>query len=455
MISSSDQFRILSATAILGYGFPETSFQNGLRKNPHLIAADAGSTDPGPYYLGAGKSFTSRAGVKRDLRLMIREGVRRGIPVVIGSAGGSGARPHVDWCEAIIREIAREENLRFTLGVIYTDVPKTLVRRALKRKAVKPLACVPPLTEEALVATTHLVAQVGVQPFIRALDQKCDVILCGRSYDPAVFAALPIRLGYDPGLALHLGKILECAAIAATPGSGADCAFGTLKKDSFILEALSKQRRFTPQSTAAHTLYEKSDPYHLPGPGGELDLTGCSFTDMGGGRVEVRGSRFVPSRKHWVKMEGARPVGFRSVSIAGVRDPILIRQIGPVLEAVQRQVKTLLRRERLSGRVLFHVYGRDGVMGPMEPVKQTKSHELCLLIEAIAETEEAAETLLSLTRSTLLHYGYPGRIATAGNLAFPFSPSDLKMGIVYEFSVYHLIELDEQRLFPVVIRKLP
>jgi hypothetical protein len=49
-----DEIRILSPTAILGYGFPESSFQAGLARKPHLIAVDAGSTDPGPYYLGAG-----------------------------------------------------------------------------------------------------------------------------------------------------------------------------------------------------------------------------------------------------------------------------------------------------------------------------------------------------------------------------------------------------------------
>ena len=40
----------------------------------------------------------------------------------------------------------------------------------------------------------------------------------------------------------------------------------------------------------------------------------------------------------------------------------------------------------------------------------------------------------------MLHYGYEGRIATAGNLAFPFSPSDIKVGAIYTFSVYHLLE---------------
>lgn len=127
-------FKILSTTAILGYGFPESSFRKGMSQKPDLIAADAGSTDPGPYYLGAGKSFTNRSAVKRDLRLMIKAGVENNIPVVIGTAGGSGARPHVEWCLDIVREIAREENLHFKLGIAYGDVDKETVKKALKEK---------------------------------------------------------------------------------------------------------------------------------------------------------------------------------------------------------------------------------------------------------------------------------------------------------------------------------
>jgi len=88
-------YRVLSPTAILGYGFPEASFYNGMQKKPHLIAVDAGSTDPGPYYLGAGKSFTARAAVKRDLTYMLRAAVEQSIPLIVGTAGGSGARAHV------------------------------------------------------------------------------------------------------------------------------------------------------------------------------------------------------------------------------------------------------------------------------------------------------------------------------------------------------------------------
>ena len=90
-----EEMRILSPTAILGYGFPEESFREGMKKKPHIIAVDAGSTDPGPYYLGAGVSFTDRNAVKRDLAIMIPEGLKAGIPVIIGTAGGSGAKPQL------------------------------------------------------------------------------------------------------------------------------------------------------------------------------------------------------------------------------------------------------------------------------------------------------------------------------------------------------------------------
>jgi hypothetical protein len=288
---------------------------------------------------------------------------------------------------------------------------------------------------------------------MKAFENVCQVILAGRGYDPANFAALPIMRGYDAGLAIHLGKILECGAIAATPGSGADCAFGTLTNESFILESLSRDRIFTRESAAAHTLYEKSDPYCLPGPGGILHLEKCSFSELGDGRVEVRGSRYEKTMPYRVKLEGARKAGFRSLSIAGSRDPIFIAKIDEILQTVRSQV-TMMMHDAVRGSIIFHVYGKDAVMGPNEPLKQNHAHELGIVIEAVAPTPEDADTLLSVTRSTLLHYGYPGRISTAGNLAFPFSPSDIAAGDVYEFSVYHLMEIERPDAFPLEIVEL-
>ena len=42
------EMRILSTCGLLGYGFPDASFNKGLERNPDVIAVDAGSTDAGP-----------------------------------------------------------------------------------------------------------------------------------------------------------------------------------------------------------------------------------------------------------------------------------------------------------------------------------------------------------------------------------------------------------------------
>ena len=150
---------------------------------PDVLAVDAGSTDPGPYYLGAGVSFTDRAAVLRDLRPLLRAVKERGIPLLIGTAGGAGAAVHLAWCEEILREAARAEEVEVVLATIPADVPKETVRRKLHRGLIRPLGPVAQLTEEELEATTAVVAQMGIQPFLRALEGGAKVVLAGRAYD--------------------------------------------------------------------------------------------------------------------------------------------------------------------------------------------------------------------------------------------------------------------------------
>ena len=454
-----DEMVILSPTAILGYGFPESSFNEGLRRKPDVIAVDAGSTDPGPYYLGSGLSFTDRAAVKRDLALMIPAGLERKIPVIIGSAGGSGADSHLRWTLDIVEEIAREKGLDFKLAVISSEISHEEVKKNLAAGRIQPLKPAPPLTEELIEQSTSIVAQMGVEPFIKALEMRAEVIVAGRAYDPAVFACLAVKNGFDSGLAIHMGKILECAAIAATPGSGSDCMLGTLRRDSFILEPLSPERKCTTLSVAAHTLYEKSNPFILPGPGGVLDLNQTTFTQTSDKAVEVRGSRFIPSQpgQYSLKLEAARPVGFRTVSFAATADPVMISQIGDITEAVRAKVRSNFKDLADSGFFLdFKIYGQKGVMGLFKNLPAPENSapaELSLIIEAVARSQEEANTICGFARSTLLHFGYQGRKSTAGNLAFPFSPSDFKAGAVYEFSLYHLMEVDDPAAcFPVNLK---
>jgi len=369
------------------------------------------------------------------------------VPCIIGTAGGCGAREHVEWNESIIREIARSKGYSFRMAVIHADVSGEDAARALRLGKLHPLHPAPEIDEEEIAKSIRIVAQMGAEPVIKALGMDCRVILCGRCYDPIPFAAPALKRGFDPGLAVHMGKILECASIAATPGSGSDCVMGSLYEDCFELESLNPQRQFTAVSTAAHTLYEKTDPYRLPGPGGTLDLMETRFEGLEGGRVRVSGTGFIASDPYTVKLEGVKSAGFRTISIAGIRDPILIDGIDSVLDSVTKQVRG---DTGFTGALLFHVYGKDGVMGALEPERTRASHELGLVMEVIAPDQEEANTVCSFFRSTLLHYGYPGRISTAGNLALLYSPSDISCGQVYEFNIYHLMEVDDPKsLFPI------
>lgn len=450
-----DEFRVLSTTAILGYGFPIASFEAGMARKPHLIAVDAGSTDPGPYYLGAGVSFTDRDAVKRDLELMLKAGVPQGIPIVIGTAGGSGGDSHLEWNRQIILEIAREQKLRFKMAVIHAQIEKSSIESALDAGWVKPLSPAPELGRDALEDTVSIVAQMGIEPIIKALDAGAQVVLAGRCYDPAVFAASAVRAGFDQGLAVHMGKILECASIAATPGSGSDCMFGYLRKDHFDLEPLNPARKCTTLSVAAHTLYEKTDPYILPGPGGYLDLRETRFEQVTDSIARVSGSKYVKSKRYTIKLEGVRKIGCRTVSIAGARDPVLIEQIDEIIAGVKERVQDNFRDRGIKYDLLFTIYGRDGVMGSLEPIRQAEGHEIGIIIEAVSDTQAHADTICAAARSTMLHFGYAGRRATAGNLAFPYSPSDFHAGDVYVFSIYHIMEVDDPcQPFPMDIEEV-
>jgi hypothetical protein len=339
------------------------------------------------------------------------------------------------------------------MAVIYADVAKGVVLDALHQGRIQPLYPAPEINADDVNLSVRIVAQMGAEPVIRALKEGCQVVLCGRCYDPVPFAAPALKKGFNPGLALHMGKILECAAIAASPGSGRDCVMGFLYDNYFELEALNDERHFTRMSTAAHTMYEKSDPYNLPGPGGSLDLTNTIFESLEGGCARVSGTRFNPVLPYTVKLEGVRLAGFRTISIGGVRDPILISTIDSVLDEIRKQV---MENVGSGANILFHIYGKNGVMGALEPEKTRTSHELGIVVEVVAGNQDLADAVCANVRSVLLHYGYQGRIATAGNLAFPYSPSDIPCGEVYEFNIYHLMAVEDPvSLFPMRVCEVP
>ncbi len=438
---------VLTPTGTLGYGFGAEALEGGMRLKPDVIAVDAGSTDPGTHYLGSGEPLVSRFSMKRELSDLLRVSRNAGIPLVVGSAGGSGCRRHVDWTVEIVREIAREQGLSFKLAWIYADVPTERVKAALSRGEIKDFEAGFALTEEMLDETIALVAQMGHEPIAEALDGGADVVIGGRSCDDSAIAAFPIARGADPGLAMHMGKILECGAFSAEP-FGMDVMVGIVRDDHFLLEPGSAGRRASVTSVAAHTLYEREDPFLQPGPGHSMDLTQCRFEQVSDRRVKVSGSRFIKSDEYWVKLEGVRRAGFRSISIAGIRCPTMIARIDEILGDVQNEALRYFASNEFE--IGFRVYGRDGVMGKLEPQRTITSHELGLVIDVVAPDQEFAHAVAHHVSGNLLHYHFPGQFNTSGNVAFPYSPSEIDAGPNYRFSAYHLMRLSSPlELFPI------
>lgn len=453
--TAPDEVRILSH-GMLGYGFPVSSVEEAIRRGIDLIAVDAGSTDPGPYYLGSGNPFVSKAMVVRDLDLLLGAQARTGAPIVIGSAGGAGTNSQVDFVLDALKAALKVRGETKKVAVIRSELAKETVAKALNEKRIVTFETEQELTLADIDAAEHIVAQIGPEPIMAALDAGPDIVVSGRAWDVANVAALPIKLGFPRGLALHLGKILECGGQAALPVEGSDLLMGRIFHDRFVVESPQGHKACTVESISAHTLYEKANPVRLPGPGGLVDLTAASFEQIDPVRVAVCGSHFQKADTYTVKLEGARRVGYRHIAIGGIRDPRMVGQIDRIqtdLRArLEQNLEPGIRRDQYT--LTFRRYGLDGVMGSLEPIK-TPAHELGILIDAVGETPAIAETVCAMARSLMLHWGYEGRIATAGNVAFPFSPADIPAGEVFEFNIYHLMEIDDPvAMFPYEMQEI-
>ncbi len=446
--------RLVGASGQLGYGVPTPAFDAALARTPDLIGADMGSIDIGPTYLGKGEMATAPAATRRDLRKLLHGARKLDIPLVIGSAGSAGAAPHLDATLAIVREIAHADGLHFRLGVMRADLSRTMLTEAVRAGKLRGIDDMPALTEEEVTEAAEIVGQMGMGPFRRALAEDVDVIIAGRACDTAIFASLPTMLDFPTGLAVHMAKIIECASLCCLPG-GRDSILAELDDEGFVLESMNPQRRATPVSVAAHSLYEQADPFTVYEPEGRLDLTFARYDAVDDRRTRVSGARWEVSADPCVKIEGARQIGERAVLLAGAADPRFIEHHRDILAAVSDVVRDLVCEDSPQDYTLrFRVYGVDGVRMAAPP-SETPPGEVFVMGECIAPTRERASEVVRTCKQYLLHHGYPGRLSTAGNLAFPFTPPEVSLGPAYRFNVYHLLHTpDPDALFPLEVETL-
>ncbi|GAB5593943.1 hypothetical protein Unana1_08843 [Umbelopsis nana] len=442
-----DSIKIVTPIGMLGYGYSKALLFKGLKMGAQAIIVDSGSTDSGPQKLALGETTCPRESYVRDLIPILDACWHHRVKVLIGSAGGDGSNAHVDLFVDIINEYSTEKQYKFNVVKIYSEIEKDVVRGALEHDKISPCGAAPALDLSEVTEATRIVAQMGMEPFVEAIKENpgYDIIIAGRAYDPSPYAAFCYANGFtDLGVVYHMGKIMECGAMCSLPKSKE--ALATIWKDKFEITPLDPASRCTPASLAAHTLYEKSRPDLLPGPGGVLDVTKAIYYESGSNACTGSGGTFIPSDVYTVKLEGAKPSGYRAIVMGSIRDPILISQIDSFLDLIKQYV--LSKKENESCSLVFHVYGKDPAnFNPS--LSKVLQQEIFVLVEAKAPTQERAITVASTARIGLLHGPYPHQKATAGNLAIPLTPLEIPLGPVSKFNVYHLMQIqDPVEYFP-------
>lgn len=444
-----DKVRVLAPSGMLGAGWDHATVERGIALGADVISIDGGSTDSGPYYLGAATAKTTAKAVARDLRSLFTAAASAGIPVIVGSCGTSGTDTGVDWVAGIAADVLAEEGLGLKVARIYSEQNATDLKEHLGAGRVHPLPPLGELTAETLESCTHIVGAMGHEPIVAALRAGAQVVLAGRATDTAVAAAYPLMKGMPAGPTWHAAKIVECGG-QCTDNPRAGGVLATIDADGFTIEPLDPAVSCTPISVAAHMLYESADPFEMREPAGTLDVRDARYTAVDDRIVRVEGSRFHTAEQYTIKLEGARITGYETVSFSAIRDPLILADI----DAWAQLMRTMITQR--VGQTLgladdeyafdLRLYGHNAVLDDLEP-ESGPPREVGVMLLVNAPDQATATAVAKVANPLLLHLPTPG-MNYLPSLAFPFSPAEVERGAAYEFVLNHVVDCaDPAELF--------
>lgn len=452
-ISVKKELRIVCPNGHLGFApTKEESFYLAAATKPDYYCADSGSDDIGASPLGSDQSVSMDKWQKHDLELMLLKSREQNVPMIIGSAGDTGSNSRVDMYVQIIKDLAKEHNLPpFKIAYFYSEVDKSYIQEKLDNDIViEGLDSRGHLTQEDLDQTNRIVAVAGVHPYLKALEEGADVIIGGRSSDVAIFAAAAIHEGFPENHAYYAGKVLECASFCAEPYGAKESVIGTITHHDVKVTAMHPDQRCTVASVAGHAMYERSNPFYEYFAGGMLDMTNCKYEQYDEKTTRITGQKFVPIEGDIkVKLEGSGYVGEKYIGIAGVRDPYTIKHIDDVIEFARNHVKKEFAG--IDYELHFHIFGKNGVMGDLEPIKEITSHELGIVVEGVTDDKVTAEELTLFASRQIFYAQLPDVKGTAGTASF-LVDDVLYAGKTYKWTMNHTVTVkDPLELFDVRI----
>ncbi|WP_370964170.1 acyclic terpene utilization AtuA family protein [Amycolatopsis sp. cg9] len=445
-----DEVRVLAPSGMLGAGWDHATVERGIALGADVISIDGGSTDSGPYYLGAATAKTTAKAVARDLRSLFTAAAGAGIPVIVGSCGTSGTDTGVDWVAGIAAEVLAEEGLDLKVAKIYSEQDAAELKEHLGAGRVHPLPPLGELAAETLESCTHVVGAMGHEPIVEALRAGAQVVLAGRATDTAVAAAYPLMRGMPAGPTWHAAKIVECGG-QCTDNPRAGGVLATIDADGFTIEPLDPGAACTPILVAAHMLYETADPFEMREPDGTLDVREAEYTAVDDRIVRVTGSKFHVADQYTIKLEGARITGYETMSFSAIRDPLVLADIDEWAELM----RTLITRRvgqtlgLAAGEYAFdlRLYGHNAVLGELEP-ESGPPREVGVMLLVNAPDQATATAVAKVANPLMLHLPTPS-MGYLPSFAFPSSPAEVERGAAYEFVLNHVVDCAPLDLFRI------
>ncbi|MBJ7411601.1 MAG: acyclic terpene utilization AtuA family protein [Phenylobacterium sp.] len=442
---SDSPIKIIVPCGSLGAGVREEEVARGLALGAHAIATDAGSTDSGAAYLALGVSKNNRGSIKRDLAILMKAGAEAGIPVIVGTAGQAGGDLNVDWTRDIALEIAREAGLTPRIALLYSEQDKAVLKARNAAGKIRPLPPLGPLDDATIDACDHIVAAMGPEPYIAALQAGADLIIGGRTTDTAVIACFALMHGVHAGAAWHAAKVAECGSqctVKPTEGAGVLVSIGA---DGFEVEPLASANRCDPDSVSAHMLYENANPFRLTEPGGVLDVTLARYAALDDRRVRVTGSVWDP-KPYTLKLEGASSGRYQTVMLIGIQDPDVLTRLDAfhdnLLAALNERVRRTIGEAAGDFHISLRLYGWNAVSGETPPPGTPPPREVGVLFVATADSQAMATQIAKACNPYFFHFPVimDKELPSYG---FAFSPAEIERGPIYEFRLNHVVELDD------------
>ncbi|MGQ4807140.1 hypothetical protein NKDENANG_00484 [Candidatus Entotheonellaceae bacterium PAL068K] len=147
---------------------------------------------------------------------------------------------------------------------------------------------------------------------------------------------------------------------------------------------------------------------------------------------------------------GAGKVGERCYIVIGVRDPQTIANIDLAIGWARQKVEAWYGKPGATYQLYYHVYGKNAVLGDLEPVRNPRSHELGIVVKAIAETLPHAEKIVTLAARGIFYARLPTK-GTAGGGAF--LTEDVLVGKpAYEWTMNHIVRIEDPlQYFPITL----